>query len=99
MATTDTSEKGLEALIERSLIDEAGYAVGDPQDYDRDYAVDLVKLLAFLNATQTETVETLGIGIDGPQRVQFLYRLQGEVTKRGVIDVLRKGRKARSVFC
>ena len=93
MATTDTSEKGLEALIERSLIDEAGYTAGDPQDYDRDYAVDLAKLIAFLNATQTETVETLGIGIDGPQRVQFLYRLQGEVTKRGVIDVLRKGVK------
>ena len=93
MAATDTSEKGLEALIERSLIDEAGYAAGDPQDYDRDYAVDLAKLLAFLNATQTETVETLGIGIDGPQRVQFLYRLQGEITRRGVIDVLRKGVK------
>ena len=93
MATTDTSEKGLEALIERSLIDEAGYAAGDPQDYDRDYAVDLAKLLAFLNATQTETVETLGIGIGGPQRVQFLYRLQGEITRRGVIDVLRNGVK------
>ena len=28
-----------------------------------------------------------------PKRVQFLHRLQGEIAKRGVIDVLRKGIK------
>ena len=91
--TTDTSEKGLEALIVRSLIDEAGYALGNPKDYDRDHAIDLVKLLSFLNATQPETVETLGIGIDGPKRIQFLHRLQGQIARRGVINVLRKGVK------
>ncbi len=91
--TTDTSEKGLESLIVRSLIDEAGYAAGDPRDYDRDHAVDLAKLLVFLIATQPETVETLGIGTDGPQRVKFLHRLQGDIAKRGVIDVLRNGVK------
>ena len=88
---TDTSEKGLEALIVRSLIDEAGYAAGDPKDFDRDHAVDLAKLLAFLYATQPETVEALGIGADGPKRTQFLHRVQGEIAKRGVIDVLRNG--------
>ena len=90
---TDTSEKGLESLIVRSLIDEAGYAVGDPKDFDRDRAVDLAKLLTFLNATQRDTVEALGIGEDGPKRVQFLHRLQGEIAKHGVIDVLRNGVK------
>jgi type I restriction enzyme, R subunit len=35
---TDTSEAGLEALIVRSLIDEADYVHGDPNDYDRDQA-------------------------------------------------------------
>lgn len=39
MPTTDTSEKGLEALIVRSLIDEAGYVAGDSKDFDRDHAV------------------------------------------------------------
>ena len=91
--TTDTSEKGLESLIVRSLIDEAGYAAGDPRDYDRDHAVDMAKLLAFLIATQPASVETLGIGTDGPQRVKFLHRLQGQIAKRGVIDVLRNGVK------
>ena len=93
MPTTDTSEKGLEALIVRWLIDEAGYVAGDPKDFDRDHAVDLTKLLDFLNATQPETVEALAIGEDGPKRLQFLHRLQGEIAKRGVIDVLRNGVK------
>ncbi|MCK1356340.1 DEAD/DEAH box helicase family protein [Bradyrhizobium sp. CW7] len=90
---TDTSEKGLEALIVRSLIDEAGYTAGDSKDFDQDHAVDLVKLFDFLNTTQPEAVDALGIGEDGPKRLQFLHRLQGEIAKRGVIDVLRNGVK------
>ena len=88
---TDTSEKGLEALIVRSLIDEGGYAAGDSQDYDREHAVDTTKLFAFLDATQPEVVETLGVGGDGPSRIRFLHRLRSEIDRRGVIDVLRKG--------
>jgi type I restriction enzyme R subunit len=91
MPTTDTSEKGLETLIVAALISHAGYEAGDPQDYDGDHAVDLIKLLAFLQETQPRTVEQLGIAIEGAKRQQFLARLQGEVAKRGVVDVLRKG--------
>lgn len=90
---TDTSEKGLESLIVRSLVDEAGYAAGDPKDFDRDHAVDVAKLFAFLYATQPDAVEAMGIGEDGPNRLKFLHRLQGEVARRGVIDMLRKGVK------
>jgi len=90
---TDTSEKGLESLIVRSLVDEARYAAGDPKDFDRDHAIDLAMLFGFLNATQPDAVEALGIGEDGPKRLQFLHRLQGEIAKRGVIDVLRNGVK------
>jgi type I restriction enzyme R subunit len=90
---TDTSEKGLEALIAQSLTQEAGYLPGIPGDYDRDHAVDLNHLLAFLKATQPKAVESLNLESEGPSRQQFLHRLQGEVTKRGVIDVLRKGVK------
>ena len=90
---TDTSERGLENLIVRSLTDEAGYAAGDSKDFNRDHAIDVVKLFAFLNSTQPDVVEALGIGEDGPRRLQFLHRLQGEIAKRGVIDVLRNGVK------
>jgi type I restriction enzyme R subunit len=109
MATSDTSEKGLESLIVRDLTgfptrdftrpesrDEspyggAGYVAGNPLDYDRDYAVDFTKLLSFLQATQPQAVEQLGLADDGPPRLKFLARLQGEIAKRGIVDVLRKG--------
>jgi len=93
MKPTDTSEKGLESLIVASLVNEAGYLQGEAADYDREHAVDLAKLLQFLAATQPDTVESLGIDGAGPKRNQFLHRLQGEVAKRGVVDVLRAGIK------
>ncbi len=71
----------------------AGWICGDPQDYDREYCVDLVQLSAFLSATQPIVAESLDLGQDGPTRRRFLARLQGEVTRRGTIDVLRKGVK------
>lgn len=93
MKTTDTSEKGLESIIVASLVNDAGYIHGDSKDYDREHAVDLSKLLQFLAATQPKTVENLSIGQEGPKRTQFLHRLQGEIAKRGVVDVLRSGIK------
>lgn len=93
MPTTDTSEQGLESLICESLIADARYEAGRPEDYDRDHAVDLAKLFAFLNATQQDTVEAMGIAEDGPKRAALLHRVQSEIAKRGVIDVLRKGIK------
>ncbi len=67
------------------------YVEGSTKDYDRDHAVDLSKLFAFLQETQPKIIEQLGIANDGPKRDQFLARLQGEIAKRGIIDVLRKG--------
>jgi type I restriction enzyme R subunit len=68
-----------------------GWLPGDAHDYDRDYAVDLEKLRDFLEATQPEILDSLDLGGDSPVRRKFLARLQGEITKRGVIDVLRHG--------
>jgi type I restriction enzyme R subunit len=93
MKPTDTSEKGLESIIVASLVEEAGYAQGAPQDFDREHTVDLAKLLQFLAATQPDGYAVLGIDEEGPKRTQFLHRLQGEIVKRGVVDVLRGGIK------
>ena len=109
--TTDTSEKGLEALIcttltgsscdpsaapagetyERPSTYGTGWICGDLAAYDREYCVDLAQLALFLRATQPEVAETLGLAADGPTRRKFLARLQGEVSKRGTVDVLRNG--------
>jgi type I restriction enzyme R subunit len=68
-----------------------GWLPGDPADYDREYCVDLAQLAAFLRSTQPEVAEALDLDSDSPTRRKFLARLQGEVSKRGVVDVLRNG--------
>ncbi len=92
--TTDVSEKGLESLIVGDMTSpEGGWLPGAPGDYERQYAVDLAHLTAFLRETQPETADGLDLDRDSPTRRKFLVRLQGEVTKRGIIDVLRGGIK------
>jgi type I restriction enzyme, R subunit len=70
-----------------------GWSPGNPHDYDREYCVDLVQLSAFLRYTQPGAAESLGLDEDGPTQRKFLARLQGEISKRGTIDVLRHGIK------
>ena len=82
-----------DATRERPPAYGAGWIGGDPRDYDREHCVDLAQLAAFLHATQPEVAVSLRLGEDCPTRRKFLARLQGEVTKRGTIDVLRKGIK------
>ena len=91
MRMSDTSEKGLEALIVSHMVDHGDYCAGNAADYNRDVALDVPKLLSFLQETQPETVKQLDLGQEGIKRTQFLHRLQGEIAKRGVVDVLRKG--------
>jgi type I restriction enzyme R subunit len=90
--TSDTSELGLEALIVRDMTSTSGgWISGLPSDYNREYCVDLKQLTTFLRATQPDMSEGLDLGEDTPIRRKFLSRLQGEITKRGTIDVLRHG--------
>jgi type I restriction enzyme, R subunit len=112
---TDTTEKGLEALIVAQMTGQpfapsqpvgftedpepfaglSNWLRGDPNDYDRGWAVDLVQLRAFITATQPPLVAALDLDRDSPTRQKFLARLQGEIAKRGVIDILRNGLKHR----
>src|SRR5450756_1640774 len=70
-----------------------GWILGDAHDYLRESAVDLAQLSAFLRATQVDAADALDLDEDSPTRRKFLDRLQGEVSKRGVIDVLHHGVK------
>ena len=81
------------AIAERPSSYGVGWIGGDPQDYDREYCVDLAQLSAFLHATQPVAAESLDLGQDSPTRRKFLARLQGEISKRGTVDVLRNGIK------
>jgi len=72
-----------------------GYTAGSAQDYDRAHALDVPQLFAFLHATQPEAFRKLALADANEardiNRLKFLARLSGEIGKRGVIDVLRKG--------
>jgi len=78
---------------ERPAAYAADWVCAHPDDYDREYCVDLTQLTAFLRETQPEAADALALDEDGPTRRKFLARLQGEITKRGTIDVLRAGIK------
>jgi type I restriction enzyme, R subunit len=111
--TTDTTERGLEDLIVRTMTGRVallspehvatatsvpvaggtGWLLGDPHHYDRDYCVDIVQLRGFLLATQEDVLDDLQLDVDAATRRKFLARVQGEISKRGTIDVLRHGIK------
>lgn len=93
MAFTNTKENGLETLIVKWLVDHNGYEQGTNADYNREYAVDETRLFRFLQDTQPDALEKLGVFKSALKKKQFLNRLQGEIAKRGIVDVLRNGVK------
>jgi type I restriction enzyme R subunit len=70
-----------------------GYEQGTNADYNREYAIDETRLFRFLQDTQPDAMEKLGVFKADLKKKQFLNRLQGEIAKRGIIDVLRNGIK------
>ena len=94
---TNTKESGLEALIVKWLVDHNGYEEGSNADYNKEYAIDETRLFRFLKDTQPDQMDKLGVFKSEQKKRQFLNRLQGELAKRGIIDVLRNGIKVYPV--
>lgn len=90
---TQMNEGSLETLLVRYLTEQNGYELGVSDDYDKTYAMDTRRLEAFLEATQHDQVVTSRIFATPTNRRKFLERVREEITKRGVVDVLRKGVK------
>lgn len=97
MPFTNTKESGLEALIVKWLVDHNGYEEGSNADYNKEYAIDETRLFRFLQDTQPDQMDKLGVFKSEQKKRQFLNRLQGELAKRGIIDVLRNGIKVYPV--
>lgn len=91
MSPTDISEKGLERTIADSLVEEAGYLVGVPGHFDKEYALDFNNLLAFLKDSQPHIVEHFELESASSKKTKFLNRITGEISRRGIVDVLRRG--------
>lgn len=94
MVFTDKTEKGFETLIVNWLVDQNGYQQGTNEDYNKEYAIDETRLFRFLNDTQPKEMAKLGVNQSDQKKRQFLNRLSREITRRGIIDVLRNGIKA-----
>ncbi len=92
-ATEWLAEQGVVHFGIDAMRTAGGWIAGKSTNYDRSYAIDVIQLLTFVAATQPTLVEAFDLDHDSPTRQKFLARLQGEISKRGVIEVLRKGVK------
>jgi len=90
--TTDTSEKGLEALLVEGLC-ERGWTRGNAVDFVPKFGLDLEQLRTFLRTTQPAIEIQLDLSNDTATRNKSLDRIAKEITGRGIIDVLRTGVK------
>lgn len=97
MAFTNTRENGFEAIIVNWLVEHNGYEEGSNADYNKEYAIDETRLFLFLQDTQPAQMGKLGVFQSEQKKRRFLNRLQGELAKRGIIDVLRNGIKVYPV--
>ncbi|MGW7339851.1 type I restriction endonuclease subunit R [Streptomyces sp. NPDC054808] len=86
-----------EAALERDIVADmtsktGGWIQGTPKAYDRGRAIDTEQLQTFLEKTQPEVAAAFEIGNPRSEtRALFLNRVQGYITKHGVVDLLRKG--------
>ena len=78
---TNTTENGFESLIVKWLVEQNGYEEGNNADYNKDYAIDETRLFRFLNDSQYDQMEKLGVFNSDTKKRQFLNRLQGEIAK------------------
>lgn len=85
---SQTNEAALENHIEAELAND-GYHIGDPADFDREFAIDSKIFWGFLEATQPKELAKLK---DRPnwQRL-VLERLNKKIKKDSVLAVLKKG--------
>ena len=94
MFFTNVKESGLESLLVNWLVNHNGYEQGQNRDYNTEYALDTTRLFRFLKNTQPDAVKKRQLETNPQKTAQFLARVRDEITKRGIVDVLRKGIKA-----
>lgn len=93
----DTSEKGLETLIETSLLNQAGYIKGQSHNYEPNYCIDKTLLLQFLNQTQPTQLDKLKTKFGQKFEQKLFERISKQIKDKGIIEVLRKGIKAQEI--
>jgi type I restriction enzyme R subunit len=91
MSATDIRENGFETLIVDWLTSKNGYEQGTNSDYNKEFALDEVRLFRFLNDTQPTKMAQLHLDDRPMERQAFLTRLSEKLSSEGVIELLHKG--------
>lgn len=84
-----TDEEALESSIEKYLLDNHGYIKGHSKDFNKEYAIDEIRLFDFLEISQKDEFEKLKRDSDYKQKI--LYQLSKMISKYGVLKILKKG--------
>jgi len=92
MTRADTSEKGLETRAIKLLLGKE-WVETNASGFNTDYCFFVQPLVDFIIASQPNVARDLDLQSDSPIRHKALSRIQDEISRRGVIDVLRNGIK------
>ena len=84
-----TNEEALESSIEKYLLDNHGYIKGHSKDFNKEYAIDEIRLFDFLEISQKDELEKLKRDSDYKQKI--LHQLSKMISKYGVLKILKKG--------
>ena len=84
-----TNEEAFESSIEKYLLENHGYIKGYSKDFNKEYAIDEVRLFHFLEISQKDELDKLKRDSDYKQKI--LYQLSKMISKYGVLKILKKG--------
>lgn len=84
-----TNEEALESSIEKYLLDNHGYIKGHSKDFNKEYAIDKIRLFDFLEISQKDELDKLKRDSDYKQKI--LYQLSKMISKYGVLKIFKKG--------
>jgi len=90
------TEKRFEEHIEAHLLN-SGYRKLSPEGYDINLCLIPSEVMGFIRDTQPQAFEKLEVQYGADTENKLCQRISQEVTKRGTLDVLRKGIKDRGV--
>ncbi|ETI67876.1 type I restriction endonuclease subunit R [Neobacillus vireti] len=86
-------ERAFQTVVKEYLTTVNGFFEGTNQDYNRQYAFDEKQLFSFLEETQEKALAKLKDIYKAQYKQKILFRLDTELKRRGMVDVLRKGIK------
>jgi type I restriction enzyme R subunit len=85
------NERAFEEHIEKELVKMHGYVSRKSEKYNKELAMDDALLIEFLEKTQVEKIEKLKTLHGAKAEERLLQRIDSEISKRGVLDIFRKG--------